>query len=77
LDIFRLKDIGPTPEAFDVGYGSQRVPIVSELYKFAIMLWMSNQAAAGGRLLVATYRAADAYLTLADKTLDRLEGELR
>ena len=34
LDIFRLKDIGPTPAAFDGGYGSHRVPVVSELTPF-------------------------------------------
>ena len=45
MDIFRLKDIGPTPEAFTGGYGSPRVPIISGLYEFAIVLWMSNQAA--------------------------------
>jgi aminoglycoside phosphotransferase (APT) family kinase protein len=76
LDIFRLKDIGPTPGAFDLGYGSHRVPVVSELYEFAIMLWMSNQAAAGDRSLPATYRAADAYLSMADETLTRLDRSL-
>jgi Ser/Thr protein kinase RdoA (MazF antagonist) len=73
LDIFRLKDIGPTPEAFATGYGEPRVPIVSELYKFAIMLWMSNQDAAGDELLRLTYRHAHEYLSRADSMLSRLE----
>jgi aminoglycoside phosphotransferase (APT) family kinase protein len=76
LDIFRLKDIGPTPESFTIGYGSPRVPVVSTLYEFAIMLWMSNQAATGDQLLVPTYRNADTYLATADKTLAWLDREL-
>jgi aminoglycoside phosphotransferase (APT) family kinase protein len=77
LDIFRLKDIGPTPESFIIGYGAPRAPIVSALYEFAIMLWMSNQAAAGDMLLLPTYRRAHQYLATADETLARLDQELR
>jgi aminoglycoside phosphotransferase (APT) family kinase protein len=73
LDIFRLKDIGPTPAAFDDGYGSPRVPVVSELYEFAIMLWMSDQDAAGDTALGPTYRQAHLYLSEADAVLSRLE----
>jgi aminoglycoside phosphotransferase (APT) family kinase protein len=76
LDIFRLKDIGPTPDAFTAGYGLPRVPVVSDLYEFAIMLWMSNQAAAGDELLLPTYRNADTYLATADQTLASLARKL-
>lgn len=76
LDIFRLRDIGPTPQSFTAGYGSPRLPVVSQLYEFAIMLWMSNQAATGDTVLSPTYRNADTYLVNADKTLAWLEREL-
>lgn len=76
LDIFRLKDIGPTPESFTRGYGSRRVPVVSELYTFALTLWMSNQAAAGDQLLLPTYQNADTYLATADQTLAGLDRQL-
>jgi aminoglycoside phosphotransferase (APT) family kinase protein len=76
MDIFRLKDIGPTPEAFTAGYGSPRVPIVSDLYEFAIMLWMSNQAAAGDDLLQPTYHNAGVFLATADQTLASLDRKL-
>ena len=73
LDIFRLKDIGPTPAGFAMGYGSPRVPVVSDLYEFAIMLWMSNQEAAGDEVLGPTYHRAHQYLSGAGAVLSRLE----
>jgi hypothetical protein len=71
-----LRDIGPTPEAFTTGYGKPGVPVVSELYEFAIMLWMSNQDAAGDELLRLTYRRTHQYLLQADAVLSRLERSL-
>lgn len=76
LDIFRLNDIGPTPKAFTFGYGEPRIPVVSELYEFAIMLWMSNQDAAGDKLLRTTYLKAHQYLLQADAVLSQLERAL-
>ena len=73
FDIFRLRDIGPAPAAFGDGYGSPRVPLVSDLYEFAIMLWMSNQDAAGDHILLPSYRRAHEYLSAADAVLTRLE----
>ena len=55
--------------AFADGYGSPRVPVVSEQYEFAIMLWMSNQAAAGDTALSPTYCRAHRYLSEADAVL--------
>lgn len=73
LDIFRIKDIGPTPDAFYAGYGAGQVPVVSQLYEFAIMLWMSNQAAAGDDALRPTYERAHRYLLHAHSFLAELE----
>lgn len=76
LDAFRLKDIGATPPAFDSGYRSARDPVVSQLYEFAIMLWMSNQDAAGDQLLRPTYRRVHEYLSDADAVLARFERDV-
>lgn len=73
LDIFRSRDIGPTPHAFYEGYGSVPAPFVSELYELAILLWMSNEAATGDRLLTPTYRRAHHYLEQAPAVLTHLE----
>jgi hypothetical protein len=48
----------------------------ASLYTFAIMLWMSNQAAGGDQLLISTYQEADTYLAGADQTLARLDRQL-
>lgn len=74
LDIFRSKDIGPTPASFYEGYGSEPVPVVSELYEFAIMLWMSNQAATGDQVLAPTYERAHRHLRQAPSVLAHLEA---
>lgn len=76
LDIFRLRDIGPTPSSFYDGYGSGPVPVVSELYEFAIMLWMSNQAATGDRVLLPTYERAHRFLLHARSVLAKLEDKV-
>lgn len=73
LDIFRSKDIGPTPRSFYEGYGADPVPVVSDLYEFAIMLWMSNQAATGDEVLLPTYKRAHRYLQQAPSVLAHLE----
>jgi len=76
LDLFRIRDIGKTPPAFQEGYGAARVPVVSELYELAIMLWMSNQADDGDTTLLPTYRNAHEYLLHADATLMTLEDAI-
>ncbi|GAB3414857.1 phosphotransferase family protein [Flindersiella endophytica] len=73
LDIFRLKDIGPTPLSFYEGYAAGPAPIVSELYEFAILLWMANQAATGDQTLLPTYRRAHRHLLRAPAVLANLE----
>lgn len=76
LDVFRLKDIGPTPAAFYEGYGAGRVPVVSDLYELAILMWMANEAATGDMRLLPTYGRADRYLKDLPAQLDRLERTL-
>lgn len=73
LDIFRTKDIGPTPDSLYEGYGTGPAPVVSELYEFAITLWMSNQAATGDQTLLPTYRRAHRYLLRAPAVLAHIE----
>lgn len=73
LDIFRCEDIGPTPTSFYEGYGADPAPVVSELYEFAIMLWMSNQAANGDDVLQPTYERAHRYLRKAPSVLAHLD----
>lgn len=76
LDIFRSKNIGPTPPSFYEGYGSDPAPIVSDLYELAIFLWMSNEAATGDQIMAPTYRQAHRYLQQAPAVLTRLEQRL-
>lgn len=76
LDIFRSKDIGPTPHSFYEGYGCAPAPIVSDLYEFAVLLWMSNEAATGDQIMMPTYRRAHHYLQQAPALLTRLEQRL-
>lgn len=73
LDIFRTKDIGPTPDSLYAGYGAGPAPIVSDLYELAIMLWMSNQAATGDQTLLPTYRRAHRFLLQAPAVLTHIE----
>lgn len=76
LDIFRSKDIGPTPQSFYEGYGYDPGPIVGDLYELAILLWMSNEAATGDQIMTPTYRRAHHYLQQAPAVLSRLEQRL-
>lgn len=76
LDIFRSKDIGPTPVAFFEGYAAAPAPIVGELYEFAILLWMSNQAATSDQTLLPTYRRAHRLLQGAPAVLAGIERRL-
>ncbi len=77
MDVFRVNDIGATPVAFFDGYQSESDPLVCDLYRLAIMLWMSNQAAEGDDGLLPTYRAAAAYLEALPRTLTSIELRLR
>lgn len=77
MDVFRVDDIGPTPAAFFDGYGYEPDPLVGDLYRLAIMLWMSNQAADGDDGLVPTYCAAATYLANLPQTVTSIEARLR
>jgi hypothetical protein len=48
-------------------------PIIRELYEFAILLWMSNQAATGDQTLLPTYRRAHRHLLRAPAVLTNIE----
>jgi aminoglycoside phosphotransferase (APT) family kinase protein len=62
LDVFRMADIGATPDAFYLGYGSRPMSPAYELYVLSINLWMVNQSDDGDDTLPVTYAAARDYV---------------
>ncbi|HEY7104844.1 MAG TPA: aminoglycoside phosphotransferase family protein [Acidimicrobiia bacterium] len=76
LDVFRVTDIGPTPDAFFEGYGSAPEPPAYEFYVLAINLWMVNQSDDGSTALPATFAAARTYVRDLARHLVRIETML-
>jgi aminoglycoside phosphotransferase (APT) family kinase protein len=76
LDVFRITDIGPTPDAFFDGYGSAPESPAYEFYVLAINLWMVNQADDGGTALPPTYAAARKYVRDLPRHLIHIETML-
>lgn len=80
LDIFRLKQIGPTPAAFFEGYGDAPKDPEWTIYELSIYLWMADQYLDGDvdeeRVLMPTYEAAMQYLGRIDKAVERIDRAL-
>ena len=79
-DLFRLKRIGPTPDAFYEGYGSSPREPNRSIYELSIYLWMANQyldgEVDGDRVLMPTYEAAMRYLEKIDESVERIGIEI-
>ena len=75
-DIFRSKDIRLTRQSFYESYGYGPALIVGELYELAILVWISDEAATGGQVMMLTSRQAHQYLQRAPAVLSRLEQHL-
>ncbi len=77
LDLFRMKPIGPTPDAFYEGYGSRPDELNRSLYELSIYLWMMNQYLDGGwEGLQPTYAAAMGYVSNISRAIDKIEEEV-
>lgn len=80
LDLFRLKPIGPTPDAFYEGYGAFPREPHGSIYEMSIYLWMANQYLDGEadaeRELMPTYEAAMRYLEQIDESVERIGIEI-
>ncbi len=80
LDLFRLKRIGPTPDAFYEGYGALPREPNRSIYEMAIYLWLANQYLDGEvdeeRVLMPTYEAAMRYLEQIDESVERIGVEI-
>lgn len=76
MDLFRLKPIGPTPEAFWEGYGHRPIEPQASFYELHISLWMANQHLDGSQALPPTYEAATDYVHDLERHLSRLEDIL-
>lgn len=69
MDVFRLKPIGATPQAFYDGYGDTHGQRFREIYEMSILLWLADEYLDGvdagepdsNRTMIATYRMAMAY----------------
>ncbi len=79
-DLFRLKRIGPTPDAFYEGYGAFPREPNRSIYELSINLWMADQYLDGEideeRVLMPTYEAAMQYLGRIDEAVVRIGNEL-
>ena len=79
-DLFRLKPIGPTPDAFYEGYGAFPREPHRSIYELSIYLWMANQYLDGEvdeeRVLMPTYEAAMRYLEQIDQSVQRIGIEI-
>lgn len=76
MDLFRLKPIGATPEAYWSGYGRHPTEPQASFYELQISLWMANQYLDGSQALPPTYQQAMSYVEDMDRRLHRLEGLL-
>ncbi len=79
-DLFRLKRIGPAPDAFYEGYGAFPREPNRSIYELSIYLWMANQyldgEVDGERVLMPTYEAAMRYLEQIDESVARIGIEI-
>lgn len=76
MDLFRLKPIGPTPEAFWQGYGQHPIEPQASFYRLQISLWMANQYLDGSEALLPTYLQATSYVEDLDRRLSHLQSLL-
>lgn len=76
MDLFRRRDLGPTPEAFWQGYGTRPQEPLRSVYTLHIYLWMANEALDGSKALPFTYHQAIQYVHHLDVHLEHLAAAL-
>lgn len=76
MDLFRLKPMGPTPDAYWQGYGRHPTEPEASFYELQISLWMANQYLDGSKALLPTYQQATSYVEDLDRRLSQLESLL-
>ncbi len=73
MDLWRTKDIGPTPEAFYEGYGSHPVEPNRSIYEMSMLLWQANERLSKPDQTVSlTQESAIAYLESLDCSTERV-----
>lgn len=77
MDLFRLRPIGPTPNAYWQGYGRHPTEPEASFYELQISFWMANQYLDGSRALLPTYERAMSYVDDLNRRLSRLDSLLR
>ena len=73
MDLFRIKPIGETPQAFYKGYGTSSAEPNRNIYELSIYLWQANEYLDGQRGLDPTHNAAFRYLSQIDAAIANIQ----
>lgn len=73
MDLWRMRNIGPTPKAFYEGYGSHPEEPNRSIYEMSMFSWQANEyLSKSDQIVSATQESAMAYLGSFDHSIERI-----